>query len=255
MLTRAHAPAGTTLVGVTAKRLPALPEREPDAPYSPLDMFRSKRAIVDGGLAPIVFIVVNSFAGLEPAAVAAVAVAVALMLERLVRRASPVNAIGGLLGTGIAVFIALKTGSVENFFWPKVAQNAVYGLVFLGSILIRRPLVGVFSQLVYRLPPEYVRDDRVRPAYSVATWAWVVLFLGRAVIYATLILAGQAAALGAVVLVVGWPGFAAALFFSYRYVTWRLERTGAPDPDEFRDEHEAGAAGATQPAPVTSPPS
>lgn len=217
------------------KRAPyALPEREPGAPYSPLDMLRDKRAIVDTGLAPVVFIVVNSFAGLEPAAFAAVAVAVALMLERLVRRASPVNAVGGLLGTGIAVFIALRTGSAEGFFWPKVAQNALYGVVFLGSILIRRPLVGVFAQLVYQLPKEYIADDRVRPAYSVATWAWVVLFLGRAIIYAALILAGQAEALGAVVLVVGWPGFALALFFSYRYVTWRLERSGAPDPDKFR---------------------
>lgn len=218
------------------KRAPyELPEREPGAPYSPVDMLRDKRAIVDTGLAPVVFIVVNSFAGLEPAAVAAVAVAVLLMLERLVRRASPVNAVGGLIGTGIAVYIALKTGSAEGFFWPKVAQNGIYGLVFLGSILIRRPLIGLFAQLVYQLPKEYLADDRVRPAYSVATWAWVVLFLGRAIIYATLILAGQAEALGAVVLVVGWPGFAAAVFFSYRYVTWRLEKTGAPDPETFRE--------------------
>lgn len=236
----------TTLGSVLPKRSPyALPEREPGAPYSPLDMLRDKRAIVDTGLAPIVFIVVNSFAGLETAAVAAIVVAVGLMVERLARRASPVNAVGGLLGTGIAVFIALRTGSAEGFFWPKVAQNAVYGVVFLGSILIRRPLVGVFAQLVYQLPKAYVADDRVRPAYSVASWAWVVLFLGRAVIYATLILAGQAEALGAVVLVVGWPGFAAALFFSYRYVTWRLERSGAPDPDAFREP-----AGPAEPAPA-----
>jgi len=231
------------------KRAPyALPEREPGAPYSPVDMLRDKRAIVDTGLAPIVFIVVNSFAGLEPAAVAAVAVAVVLMIERIVRRATPVNAVGGLLGTGIAVYIALKTGSAEGFFWPKVAQNGVYGLLFLGSIVIRRPLVGLFAQFFYQLPKEYLSDPRVRPAYSVASWAWVVLFLGRAVIYATLILAGQAEALGAVVLVVGWPGFAAAVFFSYRYVTWRLERNGAPDPEDFRGEDPKRAKPGQEPA-------
>lgn len=229
------------------KRAPyELPEREPGAPYSPVDMLRDKRAIVDTGLAPVVFIVVNSFAGLRPAAFAAIAVAVLLMLERLVRRASPVNAVGGLVGTGIAVYIALKTGSAEGFFWPKVAQNGIYGLVFLGSILIRKPLIGLGAQLVYQLPKEYIADPRVRPAYSVATWAWVVLFLGRAIIYATLILAGQAEALGAVVLVVGWPGFAAAVFFSYRYVTWRLAKSGAPDPETFRTTAEPG----TEPAPA-----
>lgn len=244
---------------VIPKRSPyALPERKPGDPYSPLDMLRDKRAIVDTGLAPVVFIVANTLAGLEPAAVAAVAVALILMVERLVRKASPVNAVGGLLGTGIAVFIALRTGSAEGFFWPKVIQNGVYGLVFLGSIAIRRPLIGLIAQLVYQLPTAYLRDPRVRPAYTVATWAWVILFLGRAVIYATLILAGQAEALGAVVLVVGWPGFAAALFFSYRYVTWRLERSGAPEPDSFR-KYDAPDTPGTQepglPTPVTGAPS
>jgi hypothetical protein len=79
----------------------------------------------------------------------------------------------------------------------------------------------------------------------VATLAWVVLFLGRAAIYTVLILAGKAEWLAGVVLVVGWPAFAATLFFSYRYVTWRLERSGAPDPDEFRD-----SAPAAKPAPA-----
>ena len=226
----------------------ALPEREEGAPYSPLDMLRSKRAIVDTGLAPIVFIVVNAFAGLEPAAIAAVVVAVGLMIERLIRRATPINAVGGLVGTGIAVYIALKTGTAEGFFWPKVAQNGIYGLVFLVSVLVRRPLIGLFAQAVYRLPPEYLKDPRVRPAYSVASLAWVVLFFTRAVVYTVLILAGKAEWLGAVVLVLGWPAFAGTIFFSYRYVTWRLERSGAPDPDEFR---EAGAEAAA-PAPAGS---
>jgi hypothetical protein len=167
------------------------------------------------------------------------------MIERLVRRATPINAVGGLVGTGIAVYIAVKTGKPEAFFWPKVAQNAAYGVAFLISVLVRRPLVGLFAQAVYRLPGEYLRDPRVRPAYSVATLAWVVLFLGRAAIYTVLILAGKAEWLAGVVLVVGWPAFAATLFFSYRYVTWRLERSGAPDPDEFRD-----SAPAAKPAPA-----
>lgn len=230
------------------KRSPyALPEREPDAPYSPLDMMRSKRAIVDTGLAPIVFIVVNSFAGLETAAVAAIAVALGLMLERLARRASPINAVGGLIGTGIAVYIALRTGTAEGFFWPKVAQNGAYGLAFLISVLIRRPLIGVAAKLIFQLPAEYLRDPRVRPAYTVASLAWVVLFFTRAVVYTVLILAGKAEWLAAVVLVLGWPAFAATIFFSFRYVPWRLERSGAPDPDEFRTA-DADADATPQPA-------
>ena len=223
------------------KRSPyALPEREPGAPYSPADMLRDKRAMVDTGLAPIVFIVANTIAGLNAAAVAAGVVAVGLMTERLLRRASPVNAIGGLLGTGIAVYIALRTGTAEGFFWPKVFQNGAYALVFLGSVLIRRPLVGVIVQTVYQWPSGYTRDPRVRPAFTVATLAWVVLFGVRAVVYTVLILAGKAEWLGAVVLVLGWPAFAATIFFNYRYVSWWLHRTGAPDPDCYRTAQTAG---------------
>ena len=226
------------------KRSPyALPEREPGAPYSPADMLRDKRAIVDTGLAPIVFIVTNTIAGLNAAAVAAGVVAVGLMTERLLRRASPVNAIGGLLGTGIAVYIALRTGTAEGFFWPKVFQNGAYALVFLGSVLIRRPLVGVIVQAVYQWPSDYTRDPRVRPAFTVASLAWVVLFGVRAVVYTVLILAGKAEWLGAVVLVLGWPAFAATIFFNYRYVSWWLHRTGAPDPDAYRAAQTAGPQG------------
>jgi hypothetical protein len=233
------------------KRSPyALPEREPGAPYSPADMLRDKRAIVDTGLAPIVFIVANTIAGLNVAAIAAGVVAVGLMLERLLRRASPVNAVGGLIGTGIAVYIALRTGTPEGFFWPKVAQNAAYGVVFLISILIRRPLIGVIVQAIYQWPSGYTRDPRVRPAFSVASLAWVVLFGVRAVVYTVLILAGKAEWLGAVVLVLGWPAFAATIFFSYRYVTWWLQRTGAPDPDEYRAEQGEAPAAPPRPAPT-----
>lgn len=233
------------------KRSPyALPEREPDAPYSPLDMLRSKRAIVDTSLAPILFIVVNTIAGLKPAAVAAIAVAVVLMIERLLRRETPMNAVGGLLGTGIAVYIALRTGDPVNFFWPKVAQNAAYGAAFLISILVRRPLLGLAAQAVYRLPPEYLKDPRVRPAYTVASFAWVLLFGVRAVVYTVLILAGKAEWLGAVVLVLGWPAFAGTVFFSYRYVTWRLHRSGAPDPEEYRAAAEARDREAEAPQPA-----
>lgn len=233
------------------KRSPyALPEREPGAPYHPSDMLRDKRAIVDTGLAPIVFIVVNTLAGLNVAAGAAIAVAVGLMIERLVRRASPINAVGGLLGTGIAVYIALRTGTAEGFFWPKVIQNGVYGLVFLGSVLIRRPLVGLIIGALYQWPSGYTRDPRVRPAFTVATLAWVVLFGVRAVVYTVLILAGKAEWLGVVVLFLGWPAFAATIFFGYRYVTWWSARHDAPDPDQFRAEREAPPAGTPSPTPA-----
>ena len=42
------------------------------------------------------------------------------MLERLIRRKPVVNAIGGLFGTGLAAFIAARSGRAEGFFVPRM---------------------------------------------------------------------------------------------------------------------------------------
>jgi hypothetical protein len=203
---------------------PPAAERAP----SPFDVFSDRRAMVDSALAPVAFVAVNSFAGLEPAAAVAIGIALLLLLERLVRRGTVMYAIGGLLGTGIAVAIALRTGSAEGFFVPRAIQNGAYALAFLVSIVVRRPLVGLVSQGVQRFPTAWLRDRRVEPAYREATLAWAGLFGVRAAVYTTLIALGEEAWLGAAVLALGWPAFALLLLGTYRYVPWRLERLGAP---------------------------
>jgi uncharacterized protein DUF3159 len=201
-------------------------EREP----SPLDLLRDPRAIVDTTVAPIAFLAVDAVVSLRVAAIVAVVIAVALVLERAARRAPVTNAVGGLLGTGLAVAIALRTGSVEGYFWPKVAQNGAYAVGFLASVLVRRPAVGLLMRALMRWPAAWFARPEVRRVWSEITLAWVVLFAVRAVVYAVLILSGHAAWLGAVVLVLGWPAFAGLVFGGYRYAPRRFAQLGAPDP-------------------------
>src|SRR5215213_7080197 len=75
-----------------------------------------RRAFVDAGLGPVAFVTANALFGLHTAAYVAIGVSLALMAERLLRRKPAINAIGGLLGTGLAVFIALRTGDAEGYF-------------------------------------------------------------------------------------------------------------------------------------------
>jgi hypothetical protein len=205
-----------------------LPQPSPEGPPSPLDLLRDRRAIVDTGLGPVAFVTVNAFAGLETAAAVAVGLSVLIALVRLTRREPVTNAVGGILGTGLAVFIALRTGSVEGYFVPRMLYAAALALVFAGSVAVGHPLVGYIMGALYRAPTEWVRDRRVRRAMSEVTLAWAALFALRAIVYAVLIAAGKAGWLAAASVAMGWPAFGLLAFATYRYLPRRLEQLGAP---------------------------
>jgi hypothetical protein len=204
-----------------------------DHPPSPLDILRDRRAIVDTGLGPVVFVTVNALWSLRGAAFAALAISVVVALWRAARREPLTNAIGGVLGTGLAVFIALQTGAAEGYFVPRALQNAGLALGFAGSVAIRRPLVGYIVAGLYRFPSHYVRELPARRAFAEATLAFAALFALRAVVYGILIAAGREGALAAAVVVLGWPAFLGVLWFTYRYVPHRLSQLGV-DPDALR---------------------
>lgn len=199
------------------------PER---LPPSPLDMLRDRRAIVDMGLGPVAFVVVNAIYGLQPAAYAALGLSAAVALWRLAQRAPLTNAIGGVFGTGLAVFIALRTGTAEGYFVPRAIQNAGLALGFAGSVAFRRPLLGFIAAAFYRYPSTWHRDARVRRAFGEATLAFAALFALRAVVYTVLIVLGREGALAAAVVVLGWPAFLGVTWFAYRWVPRRLRALG-----------------------------
>jgi hypothetical protein len=199
-------------------------------PPSPLDLLRDPRAAVDTGLGPLAFVIANAVAGLHTAAVVAVAVSVVLMIERLVRRRPVVNAVGGLLGTGLCAFIALRTGRPEGYFVPRMLYQLALAVVFAGSVLVRRPLVGFIVGALYRAESGWTNRRPVRRAMSELTLAWAALFAVRGAVYAVLILAHKVGWLAAASIVMGWPAFGLLLFGSFRYGPRRLEQLGAPPP-------------------------
>ena len=204
-----------------------------DRPPSPLDMLRDPRAAVDTGLGPVAFVTVNALADLDTAAIVALAIAGVIALYRAIRRHPLTNAIGGVLGTGLCVFIALRTGSASGYFVPRALQNAGLAIAFTVSVLVKRPLVGLIAAPLYHIPGGWHQDPLVRRAFAEACLAWVLLFGVRAVVYTVLILAGKEGALAASVVVLGWPAFLGTLWFTYRYVPYRFRQLGVdPRPPE-----------------------
>ena len=211
-------------------------ERPDRPPPSPLDILRDRRAIVDTGLGPVAFVAVNAIAGLETAAIVAMAISIVIAVVRAVRREPLTNAFGGILGTGLAVFIALRTGSASGYFVPRAIQNAGLALGFWGSIAFRRPVIGFIVAPLYHIPAGWYRDPRIRRAFAEGTAVFAAVFTVRAIVYTILIAAGREGALAAAVIVLGWPAFLGALWFCYRYVPRRLRQLGV-DVDELTRKH------------------
>jgi hypothetical protein len=208
---------------------------EPERPPSPVDMLRDPRAIVDTGLGPVAFVTVNALADLNTAAIVAIAISVVVAAYRAIRRHPLTNAIGGVLGTGLAVFIALRTGSASGYFVPRALQNAGLALAFAGSVIFRRPLIGYIAAPLYHIPSGWRDDPRVRRPFAEASLVWAALFAIRATVYGVLIAAGKEGALAGAVVVLGWPAFLGTLWFTYRYVPYRFGQIGVdPRPPEHR---------------------
>jgi hypothetical protein len=178
----------------------------------------------------VAFVIANAVAGLHTAAAVAVGISVVLLVERLARGRSFVNAVGGLLGTGLCAFIALRTGRPEGYFVPRMLYQLALAVAFAGSVLIRRPIVGFIVAALYRADPGWVDLPPVRRTMNELTLAWAALFGIRAAVYAVLIAAGKAGWLAAASIVMGWPAFALLMFGSFRYGPRRIDQLGGPPP-------------------------
>jgi hypothetical protein len=200
-------------------------------PPSPLEMLRDPRAVVDTGLGPVAFVTINALSDLDTAAIVALAISGVVALYRAIRRHPLTNAIGGVLGTGLCVFIALRTGSASGYFVPRALQNAGLTLAFLISIFVKRPLVGLIAAPLDHIDKGWHQDPRIRRPFAEASWAWVLLFGVRTTVYTVFIALDKEGALAGAVVVLGWPAFLGTLWFTYRWTRRRFAQLGI-DPTQ-----------------------
>ncbi len=197
-------------------------EREEQAPDL-AEMIGGPLGVAEASLPAIAFVIAYTFSDLDTAAIIAVGLALILSVARLVRRESPRHALSGLLGVGFAAFIAERSGKAENFFLPGLLANAAYATAFLGSLAVRRPLVGIIVSHLDGEGDQWRRDpSRVR-AFARATWLWAGLFITRLVVQLPLYLAGAVVALGVARTAMGLPLFVLGI-----WLTYLLVRRGKP---------------------------
>ena len=208
------------------------------------------RGAIDSGLPSIVFLAIYFIYdhNLRQAIYGALAVGLLLAVISLLQRKSLQQVISGLFGLAISAYITARTGSAQNFFLPGIIRNGVYGLAFLVSIWLRRPILGYFLALLRssesmkesakypdksglegasKSTTRWQDDPVLLRKYSAVTWIWTIMFLGRVVIMYPLWLAGATGALGIVSVALGYPLFSLVIYFSYRILKVADAPTGA----------------------------
>jgi hypothetical protein len=113
-----------------------------------LEQLGGWRGMVDASLPTVAFVVANALGGLRIGIWTAVGAALLVFLLRLARRESSQQAVSGLFAVGVAVAIAAASGEARNYFVFGILRNAGVGLVLLGSILVRWPLIGVIAEFL-----------------------------------------------------------------------------------------------------------
>lgn len=195
-----------------------------------LDSFGGWSGSLITAIPTIVFVVVNAVSTLRWAIVAAVGSAALLAVYRLARRQSVQQVLSGLVGVVVASLIAARTGQAKGYFLLGIWTSFLYAAIFLGTMVVRRPLVGLVWEFLDPTPSGEASAERQtrwyrRPAllrcYQLATLAGLIVFLARGVVQLALYQRDATGWLAFTRIAMGYPLFVAALGFA----VWVVART------------------------------
>ncbi|WP_081706168.1 DUF3159 domain-containing protein [Nocardia sp. CNY236] len=170
----------------------------------------------------LVFIPVNSVAGLTAAIWVALGAAAAILVWRLVRRDPVQPAVSGFFGVGICALIAYMVGEAKGFFLFGIYTSLLYAAVSLASILVRWPLVGVVWSVLNGHGSSWRSNRRTVRLYDLATAAYVVVFGARYLVQSQLYDTDRTGWLAFARIAMGWPLTATVLVLTI----WVVRRVG-----------------------------
>ena len=201
-----------------------------------------RRGMVEAAVPTVLFTVTwLSTRELRIALLASLAVAVALLVVRVVQRSSVQFVLNAIFGIGIGwlfVTMSARSGGSEDdqalaYFLPGIIYNTGYSLVLAFTCLIGWPLMGFMVGSVTGDPTAWHRDRQVVKLCSLLTWVLVAPCILRVATQAPVWLSAKSgtldpdtavAVLGILKIALGWPLQLAALAL----MVWLLARNRTP---------------------------
>jgi len=181
---------------------------------------------VEGVLPVLVFYGVWREAGLGPAVLATSIVGGAVVVWQ-VRRGYDV-ALAGVTCVFIAIqaIVAIAAHSATVYLAQPIVLSALWGVAYLVSVAIGKPLIGAFARAWYPFPPEFRSSAIYRREFGMQSIVWGVYCLLRAGLRLWTLLSSGVGGFVVVSFVTGTPVFAALILWG----VWHARRTfGASD--------------------------
>ncbi|MEO8816143.1 MAG: DUF3159 domain-containing protein [Mycobacterium sp.] len=222
----------------------------PQGPQRLLEQIGGVPGLVYSSLPVVAFVPVSSVWGLHAAIAAALGVAVAVLVWRLIRRESTQPAISGFFGVAGCVLIAYLMGESKGYFLLGIWTSLLWAVVFAMSILFRRPAVGYIWTWVNGQDLNWREVRSAVYAYDIATLTWVLVFGSRFVVQGLLYHADQTGWLAAARIAMGWPLAGAAAVVSYLAVKY-TRRVLSRSPAETAETVETAETEAPEPRSVS----
>lgn len=169
----------------------------------------------------LVFYVAWRASGLGAAIAASTLVYVALGLL-LLRRGRDTSLI--VVGTAFVLIqaaVGLSAHSATVYLAQPVVLSALWGLVYLGSVVIGRPLIGVFANAWYPFPPWFRAGPLYRREFAMQSLVWAAYCLARAALRLWALLESGVGGFVVVSAVTGTPLLAALIVWGI----WHAKRT------------------------------
>lgn len=189
------------------------------------------RNAVDGTVPVASFLALNAALGLRWAVVGATVCSLALALVRRSRGTRP----GWILWGSLAFLLArgalgAVTQSKVAYFGPGIATTFLAAGVFLGSVAVGRPAIGVAFRFVFGAPDPHVPETDVKRVFLQLSLAWGLYEVVAAVLQVWLLRTLSAGGFAVARPIVGTAGSVPLIAWSlYRLRTVVPRRAAQPD--------------------------
>jgi hypothetical protein len=160
---------------------------------------------LEGFVPVLVFYAAWRAAGLGPGVIASAAAAGLIVLIQARRGLGATLAAAALLFIVIQAVVALVADSATVYLAQPVVVSALWGIAYLVSVAIGRPLIGTFACAWYPFPPEFRASAPYRREFGMQSVVWGLYCLARSALRIFVLLATGVGGLLVVSFLTGTP--------------------------------------------------
>ena len=196
------------------------------------EAFGGVRGMVETVVPGLLFVTIFTInKDLHISAIAALAVSLALVVVRLIRRDTVKHAFSGVFGVAFGVVFAMMTGNAKDFYLPGMLYTLGLALAYIITTLAGVPLIGLILGPVFKENLSWrTRNPGRKKAYAKASWAWGLILLGKCAILFPMYWWADTTKFGWVLVALKIPPFLLAV-----YLTWVFLAKAPPPIDVFAE--------------------